>query len=136
RVEIEQILGHEVALTPESRLGVRYFGHLAHDPWHASNNDEAGSGPDRYYIYHKIADERNHLVLVTSDIGGAPLRSPTISQWPLEEDLYWQGKTFYAIGRHLLFEVIRPTEKTRLRISLSRSLMGGGDRTLLPAKVL
>jgi hypothetical protein len=54
------------------------------------------------------------------------------SRWETEDDFYRPEESFYAIGRYLLFEVIRPTPGVRLRVALTRGLIGLG-RTLLPA---
>jgi len=130
-VRQEYVLGHffsQTQLSPD----VKYLGHLAHDPWHVSNNDVPGSDDGQYFVFHPLEKERNHIVLHSTHLGGVLLRSNSVSEWPVEPDLYRPGDTFYAVGRYMLFEVIQPTPAIRVRISLSRSLMGGGGRTALP----
>ncbi len=72
----------------------------------------------------------NYLVLLTSDKSGPLGSRSNVSRWPPERDLYNRRGTFYGVGRHLLFEVVRPTRNARLRISLTRTLSGGGNTAL------
>ena len=132
----EVILGHSIpcCTTPIGAPQLTYLGHPASDPWHSSNNtDFHGKKDDSYFSFDRMDRVNNYMVLLTSD-KGAPLgNKPTVvSRWPPERDLYNPRGTFYGVGRHLLFEVIRPSPGARLRISLTKSISGGGN-TALPA---
>jgi hypothetical protein len=132
-IHVVKLLGHQVDIIEQSRLGVVYLARPAWDPWHSSNN--GGEPPvrdnDNYVTFTKLADVKNYLVPMSSDLGGPHFLSALTSRWPVEPDTYRANRTFYAVGRHLLFEVLGPTANLRLRVSLSRSLLGLG-RTALP----
>lgn len=132
----EVILGHSVSCCagPVSASQVTYLGHLAPDPWHSSNNtDLNGKNDDNYFSFVRLDHVSNYMVLLTSDKGAALGNTHTkVSRWPPERDLYNPRGTFYGVGRHFLFEVIRPSPGARLRISLTKSISGGGN-TALPA---
>jgi hypothetical protein len=125
----EIILGHRLRgrnpvmrETPSS-----YLGHPASDPWHSSNNAHLkGKKDGSYFSFDPIDRVSNYMFLLSSAQGG-----PLVSQWPPESDIFHPSGSFYAVGRRLLFEVIRPTSNARLRISLTRTVMGAG-RTTLP----
>jgi hypothetical protein len=52
-----------------------------------------------------------------------------------EVDPYHPGGFMSAVGRFLLLEVLHPTDRLRLRVSLSRSILGG-KRVALPSKAV
>jgi hypothetical protein len=128
----ETILGHGMSGRPTEEP-VSYLGHLASDPWVSSNNGHRdGSHSDNYFIFDPIETAKNFLVLITTSLGGPiGMGESVVSRWPPERDVFKSTNTFYGVGRHLLFEVIRPTPNVRLRLSLTRTLTGGG-RTALP----
>ena len=130
------ILGHTIpcCTAPIGAPQLTYLGHPASDPWHSSNNTSLnGKKDDSYFSFDRMDRVSNYMLLLSSD-KGAPLgNKPTVvSRWPPERDLYNHRGTFYGVGRYLLFEVIRPSSGARLRISLTKSLSGGGN-TALPA---
>jgi len=130
----EMILGHELPKRrPPPHVPVAYLGHLARDEWFRSNNGPGMASHDgNYFSFDPIDHVQNYAVFLASSLGGPIGTGGTIvSRWPPERDIYNRSGTFYAVGRHLLFEVIHPSPNLRLRISLTRTLTGGG-RTALP----
>ena len=130
----ERILGHLVQFVGGSRSDIGYLGHRAWDPWHSSNNDPDVHPEDHnYFEFERYGAVSNYLVLLSSDKGAPHFRASAgiTSRWPTEPDFYRPSGTIFAIGRHLLFEVIHPVPGSRVRISLSRTVIGGG-RTRLP----
>ncbi len=128
----ETLLGQEMSTRPREQP-VAYLGHLASDPWVSSNNGQRnGSHSDNYFIFDPIENVKDFLVLIATSLGGPiGMGGSSVSRWPPERDVFKSSNTFYGVGRHLLFEVIRPTPNVRLRLSLTRTLTGGG-RTALP----
>ena len=136
RQERMRIFGQEAVLPKDSRESLVHLGRLAWDPWHSSNNrGRPRHRDDSYFIVEDIADVRNYMVLVSTDKAGPLSPGSPVSRWPVEHDFFDRQKGFYAIGRHLLFEVIQPSQNVHLRLSVSRSLMGAG-RTVLPEGAL
>jgi hypothetical protein len=82
------------------------------------------------------ADVHNWLLFIPSDRGpdyfyqrfGASFYQP-------EEDPYRPGNFMSAVGRFALMQVIHPTERLRLRVSLSRSILVR-ERVALPRKAV
>jgi hypothetical protein len=128
----EVILGQEMSQRSTEEPAA-YLGHLTSDPWLSSNSGERdGIHSDNYFIFDPIESVKNFLVLIATSLGGPiGMGGSAVSRWPPERDVFRSSNTFYGVGRHLLFEVIRPTPNVRLRLSLTRTLTGGG-RTALP----
>jgi hypothetical protein len=53
-----------------------------------------------------------------------------------EADYYYPGNTMEAVGRHLLFQVLRPTPKFRLLVDLTTTLRMDHGKELPPAAVV
>jgi hypothetical protein len=86
-----------------------------------------------YFVYSEIAAVKNHLVFVNSNKSyDYYMSAREASYYALEDDLYRPSKNFFGIGRYFLFQVLNPSDKLRVRISLSRTVMGDG-RTTLPS---
>lgn len=79
----------------------------------------------------------NHLIYITSRLGilrGAP--RTRVSFYQLEPDYYFSNRTFSAIGRYFLFQVVNPTIDARFAVELSVTQKGDGDNKLPPAIVI
>ena len=134
KTHFESILGHRLVLDETVRARADYLAHLSFDPWHASNNMRRPVG-EWYFTLDPIPEVANYLMVLDTNLGGTngPRARGATSRWSIEPDHFRPPDAgFYGLGRRLLFEVIHPQPGSRLRISLSRSLMGEG-RTALPA---
>lgn len=85
------------------------------------------------FSYAPLIGLPNHLVFVQSQEGhhynlGA---SGRIAVYRPQPDIYQPSENFFAIGRHLLFRVLNPSEKVRVRFAMTASILGEG-RTELP----
>jgi len=89
---------------------------------------------EHFFTYADVASVKNFLVFVNSD---KTLDSYHFTQqssyFAAEKDLFQEGSRFYGIGRYFLFEVLNPSDQFRVRVSLSKTLMGDG-RTNLPSR--
>jgi hypothetical protein len=75
---------------------------------------------------------RSFLVFVNSDTSQDYYSFPIHpSYFAFEKDIFRPGERFYGIGRYFLFDVLNPAEAIRIRVSISRTLVGDG-RTRLP----
>jgi len=133
------VLGHALTAPESAPPGFRteYLGHPVRDEWYSSNNIRGTAhGDGNYFTFQNIDDVHNYLVAISTDKGG-PQRyfGSAISRWPVESDWFRKNGTLYAVGRYMLFEVIRPLPNVRVRISLSRTLIGAG-RTQLPREAI
>ncbi len=87
------------------------------------------------YTQAPLAGLKNHLVFIHSKTGqhyylGQP---GAIAVYKAQADVYSATGSFFAIGQSLVFEVLNPSPRVRLRMSLTNSIMGFG-RTHLPEK--
>ncbi|HZS07233.1 MAG TPA: hypothetical protein VFD58_20520 [Blastocatellia bacterium] len=89
-----------------------------------------GSG----FVSQPCGNVRNHLVFVNSKLGQIHyFDSRDAAFYKPESDYFFADRYFSAVGRHLLFRVINPSEKVRLVLNLSRTLNGDGKNLLPPA---
>jgi hypothetical protein len=81
---------------------------------------------------------QNHLVFVASEMGQLYYhgRRSAISLFQLEPDLLFPGATMAAVGRHLLFEVLNPSETVRLGLELTATFTGDAANLLPPAHAI
>ena len=80
---------------------------------------------------------RNHLLFVSSDQGKLYYshdREHT-AFYQLEGDYFYPGQTMAGIGRMLLFQVINPSRRPRMVVTLTASLKADGNNTLPLAAV-
>lgn len=96
--------------------------------------------PHPVFLFQSAAMLKNHLVFLNTNRSNdyysfLPEAGGTISYFPDEPDFFLPQYRFYGIGRFLLFEVKNPTSTVRLRLAVTRTLMGKG-RHQLPANVL
>jgi hypothetical protein len=90
---------------------------------------------DGLYTQWPLAELKNHLVFIHSQAGqhyylGQP---GAIGVYKAQADVYSATGSFFAIGQSLVFEVLNPSPRIRLRFSFTNSIMGFG-RTRLPVK--
>lgn len=85
------------------------------------------------FDYAPLADLNNHLIFVQTFEGHHYYlgEAGSIAVYRPQPDIYQPDDYFFAIGRHLLFRVINPSEKFRLRLAITASILGEG-RTDLP----
>lgn len=84
--------------------------------------------------YHQI---KNHLVFIDSKQGAAYNSllqakdiKPTPAFFNLEQDGMYRERTMQALGRHLLFRVLNPTEKFRVALNITNTLDGNSNNSL------
>ena len=95
-------------------------------------NQLNGRREGKFFSYRPAASARNFLVFVNT-LKGRDFYSfsTATSYYPFEKDVFHPEGRCYAIGRYFLFEVLNPAEAFRVRVSLSRTVVGEG-RTTLP----
>ncbi|MHB8626469.1 MAG: hypothetical protein ACYDEO_09715 [Aggregatilineales bacterium] len=89
------------------------------------------------FVAQPLSQSHNYLVLVNSELGqqnygGKP---GAIALFPLEPDFANSGKSFAAMGRHILLLAINPTSPVRMILNLTGSL-SISDKTIPPAAVI
>jgi uncharacterized membrane protein YphA (DoxX/SURF4 family) len=95
-----------------------------HDPENEGGNFRSGN----------IDAFREHLILITSHLSAVP--GQRVAVYQLESDLLFLGRTMAAVGRHMFFQIVEPSPKVRLELSLTDSLAGNGEDLLPPAEVI
>lgn len=91
------------------------------------------------FVAKPLSEVSNHLIFISSEFGRpfyAP-NTPYFSLFQLEnEPRFFPGGTMSGVGRHLLFEVVNPTETVRLAINLTSSYRQDGQSKLPPAAAI
>ncbi len=92
---------------------------------------------DGLYTQLPLAGLKNHLVFIHSEAGQHYYlgRTGAIAVYKAQADVYSLTGSFFAIGQSLVFEVLNPSPRVRLRFSLTDSILGFG-RTRLPTKAV
>lgn len=86
-----------------------------------------------------LRDVRNHLAFTESSIGtsgannGAPIRFRSF--YELQQDPFLRGALAQPVGRYLVFSVLKPTARVRMRVEFSSTALGDGADKLPPARV-
>jgi hypothetical protein len=92
---------------------------------------------DGIFNYTMAASLANYLIFIQTDEGQNFYMGTAghIAVHKPEPDVYLPGHYFFAIGRHLLFRVLNPSDAVRIRLSLTASILGAG-RTRLPTAAM
>jgi len=81
----------------------------------------------------------NHLIFIDSALGEhyyLPLDQNNISLYMLEKDYFYPEKTFSALKRYFLFEVLNPVAKSRFVWNITTTLNGDHKNSLPHALVI
>jgi len=131
-----ECLGFNVWLQPHQFAGRLVLASLTSKGRQFNGMQKTADG--QFFTYLEAASVRNFLAFINSDKSHDYYQfSEAASYYALENDLFRPGARFYGIGRYFLFEVLNPSDTFRVRMSISKTLMGDG-RTNLPnhAKIL
>lgn len=85
-----------------------------------------------------LASFADHLIFVASDLGQPYFRpgAPRVSIFQLEPDLVYTTHTMAAAGRYLLFRVVNPSARVRLKLDITDTFAGDGENRLPPAEAI
>jgi hypothetical protein len=72
----------------------------------------------RFFALRDAKDVHNHLLYVYSGLA----RVNPISQFSFERDVIYPERNMVGCGRHLLFQVLKPSDHFRVRLDLTASL--------------
>jgi hypothetical protein len=104
------------------------------------NRSHFTGGEDPGFAIQPWEEVSNHLLLVPSLRGQHHMANYAtehdVGLYPLEPDPFVPGRSMAACGRHLLFEVFRPTPGARLVVDFTASFKAGHSRRLPPAAVI
>lgn len=79
----------------------------------------------------------NHLVLLNGTYGAEQgTYNRTAALYSLDNDLYYRGGTFSAVGRYLLFYIINPTKPLRLVVDITATIDADGRNAIPPATII
>ncbi|HET9393760.1 MAG TPA: hypothetical protein VFO29_09630 [Candidatus Rubrimentiphilum sp.] len=81
---------------------------------------------------------RNHVSFVESSLGYAPGAQEVakVSLYQLEPDYFLRQDTMSALGRYLLLNILQPSPKVRIVLSISSTLAADGVNELPPVRVI
>lgn len=105
------------------------------------NRRHLAAADGRNFIARPWNDLSNHLLFIDSERGmhyyiQNVLNQPRVSLFQLESDYFFPHASMAGIGRHLLFEVLRPSGPLRLTMHITTSLRGDGANQLpVPAVI-
>jgi hypothetical protein len=108
------------------------------------NRTGAAAQPDSLLVLQPWADVRDHLVFLQSRNFGVSgwsgtwraLGRPEPTFYRPEPDFFNPGHTIEGLGRHLLFEVVKPQPPVRLIMWITATLKGDGVNCIPPGTVL
>lgn len=115
------------------------------------NRRELAKNIDVNFVAVPWKNENNHLIFVRSALGQhyylpidfviearsmSNVSGSDISYNMLERDHFYPNQKYVGIGRHLLFEVVNPTPKVRLELSITDTLNADSKNKLPPAAVI
>ncbi len=98
-----------------------------------------GGGDDVRLVPSEHA--RNYLIFVSSRLGTGYYSSEgraqgLVAMYQLESDYYRPGGTMSAIGRDMLFQVLRPSKEMRVVLEYTATLNGDGRNQIPPVSVI
>lgn len=94
------------------------------------------------FVTQPLSKVRNQLIFIRSQLGkhyytGDNFGSSSqASFYQLEPDFFLPGHTIAGIGRYFLFQVLKPSEETRLVLNMTASLKNDGENQLPPAAAI
>lgn len=125
-------LGFRVWFQPHQFAGRLILASVGSNARHFNRMHELTDG--HFFSYEDDTSVKNFLAFVNSDKTHDFYQfSLEASYYAPEKDLFRPGEHFYGIGRYFLFEVLNPEDTLRVRVSLSKTLLGDG-RTYLPGR--
>src|SRR5262249_10368025 len=93
--------------------------------WHYPESEQTG------FFVRPLDEMRNHLIFIHSLRGNhlyyVARNSSEISMFQMEPDPMNRGAVFAGLGRYLLLEVVNPTPRLRVLVSLTASLAADGS---------
>ncbi len=106
------------------------------------NRSSEASAPDQPVRLVPSEKVRNHLVLISSNLGadyylaGTARSAGLIAMFQPESDYFLPGHTLSAIGRTLLFQVLNPSQTVRLVVDYTASLKADSQNAIPPANAI
>ena len=106
---------------------------------HIFNRRHYSPHEGRNFAAHPCTSVHNHLFFIHSQFGNHyygyedPRR---ISIYQLERDYFFAGRSMSGVGRHLLFQVVNPSQPVRFVLDLTATLKGDSENRLPPAVAL
>jgi hypothetical protein len=101
--------------------------------WNVAANEK------RHFILQSWEDVHNHLVFQNSNLGEPNYgfrHSDNVALHSLERDFFYPDRTMAGAGRHLLFQVLNPAARLRVRLDFTASLMADGVCRLPSVKAI
>jgi hypothetical protein len=124
-------------------VGLQNFTLLASGPRQDIVNRSAAararSAPDVRLVPSE--DVRDHLVLVVSEFGTsiysrAGRAEGLVAMYQLESDYFFRGTGMAAMGRDLLFQVLRPSKRFRIVLEYTATLKADSKNQIPPISVI
>ncbi len=96
------------------------------------------NGERNSLIRYRGSEVHNHLVFVSSRLGrpSSWVHPSEVSLFEPEADLAFPHSTMSALGKFALFEVLQPSDRGYLAVSLTKTYMGDGENRLPDTEVL
>ena len=103
---------------------------------------------NEFFMTHFQSEVTNYLVVVQSWLGQhyshavfgsysrRELANITPSMFQPESDFFYSPSPMFAIGRHLLFEVVNPSTAVRVRLDFTATFRANGENQLPPATII
>jgi hypothetical protein len=122
-------------------VGLRTFTLVASGPRQGIVNRRSARSERHLAEVRLVSSElvQNHLVFVSSKLGTAYFSGADrtfISLYQPENDLFFRTATMQAVGRDILFQILRPSPQIRLVLDYTASLNADGRNQIPPMSVI
>ncbi|HZY84777.1 MAG TPA: hypothetical protein VFE78_08095 [Gemmataceae bacterium] len=117
---------------PEGRFLVAAAGHLS-----VFNRSHRGPESGPLFDVKPWSEVHNHLLFTPTGMGKVyPAKPEETGLYAPERDATYPDRTMAGVGRHTLYEVLKPTPKVRVVLDLTATLKHDGENRLPPAAVV
>ena len=108
--------------------------HSAFNRRHRGGDGDGGAAAGRNFYVRPVAEARNHLIFVASERGMPYWAGGGRARYALfqleNEPTFYRDATMAGVGRHLLFQVLSPTDTVRVVLDVTSSHRADGENVL------
>lgn len=126
-------IGHQTAGNNDCGLFIATTGRQSiFNRWRWQADDK------RNFFSRPCSEVHDHLIFIHSGLGNHYyLGDPRfIAIYQLERDYFFAGRSMSGVGRHLLLQVVHPSQPVRFVLDLTATLKGDSENRLPPAVAL
>lgn len=127
-------LNNEAMRVLEDGDGIVVGATAKHSAFNRRYHRRGDAAAARNFYVRRVADARNHLIFVASERGMPYWAGGGRARYALfqleNEPTFYRDSTMAGVGRHLLFQVLNPTDTVRIVLDLTSSHRADGENAL------